>query len=160
MQVCAKLVMRTCPFSVRRGLLASESFSMWLLMSSCQAKVMARTLHAVRAVGFLFLALVLLSACDRATDAPMPCPKPSFTLIPPVDTLTVGATLQLVAPASTPAPTWQRRLAWSSSASTSVRVDSTGLATAVAPGTAEVTALDLGSPPTCPDVWVGVLIVR
>jgi hypothetical protein len=123
-------------------------------------KVWSEPLRTLAKAALVFLTLVMIASCDRETDAPLPCPKPSFSLVPAQDTLAVGATLLLTAPPPSPAPSWQRRLVWSSSASGSVRVDSTGLATGIAPGTAEITALDLASPPTCPDRWSGVLVVR
>ncbi len=99
-------------------------------------------------------------ACNTASEVAMPCPRPAFTLTPPLDTIAVGATLQYETtfPNSQAVP--QSGLHWSSSDAQKASVDQGGLATARASGVVQIHAIDPSSPPTCPDQWYGTLVIR
>jgi len=82
----------------------------------------------------------------RQSITVVPVPVVAVTVSPTAATLTVGATLQLTATTFDPDDDvlTGRVITWSSSDSTRVKVSASGLATAVAPGSATVTATSEG----------------
>ena len=104
------------------------------------------------------LAAITMGSC-RGSGAPTyPCPRPAFSLIPSVDTLAVGATRRFTVGPELAAD--HGRIRWASTTPLIATVDQTGLATALSQGSAQVQAIDEGSPAACPDQWYGTLVVR
>jgi hypothetical protein len=106
------------------------------------------------------LALGIVASCDEAASVTPPCPRPSFTLTPQLDTIEVGASLRFEIRYPLEQPGQQRRLFWSTSDAAKVTVDQSGLAVARAVGTVQVDAIDRNSPANCPDMWYGTLVVE
>ena len=101
---------------------------------------------------------IIVSGCRGSSAPTYPCPRPAFSLIPSVDTLVVGATRQFNVGSQLAAD--HGRIRWTSSTPLIVTVDQSGLATALSQGSAQVQAIDEGSPPACPDQWYGTAVVR
>lgn len=90
----------------------------------------------------------------------MPCPRPSFTLDPQVDTIAVGETLEYEVAFPNQQSVSPNSLQWSSSDPQKVSVDQRGFANGRARGKVQIHAIDRQSPPTCPDQWFGTLVVQ
>jgi hypothetical protein len=97
-------------------------------------------------------------SCRKSSGPTYPCPRPAFSLIPSVDTVSVGGTRQFTVGPELAAD--HGRIRWSSAAPLIATVDPNGLASALSPGSVQVHAIDEGSPTTCPDQWYGTLVVR
>ena len=106
------------------------------------------------------LACVLGVACNSASEATMPCPRPAFTLNPQLDTIAVGATVQFETTFPNGQSASRSRLEWSSSNAQTASVDDEGRATARSTGTVQIHAIDRNSAPSCPEQWYGTLVVR
>lgn len=100
-----------------------------------------------RIAGALALALTALSCSDSSAPPVDPAPTVAFVFMgPPVATLTKGTTLQLVGTAVDASfnPVSGAAISWVSSNQPAVSVSSSGLLTAVAPGTAVIGATSNG----------------
>jgi hypothetical protein len=100
----------------------------------------------------------IICGCHSATVPTEPCPRPAFSLLPATDSVAVGDTIRF-------APGPQLALdhgviGWTSSNPLVAAVDESGLAVAVSRGSAQIGAIDGGSPVSCPDRWYGTLMVR
>jgi hypothetical protein len=107
------------------------------------------------------LACIAALACNSSSsEVLMPCPRPSFTLNPQVDTIAVGEMLQYEVAFPNHQLVSPNGLQWSSSDAQKVSVDQRGLATGRAAGSVQIHAIDPESPPNCPDQWFGTLVVE
>jgi uncharacterized protein YjdB len=98
----------------------------------------------LRAVAFLTLGSLTMAACDEKTVQPLPTP-PAVTVnvVPAAVTLQQGATTTLVAQVQNATNT---AVTWASANTAVATVSATGQVTAVAPGTAVITATSAQDP--------------
>lgn len=110
--------------------------------------------------GLIVLICGIGLSCDATPDVTAPCPRPAFTLTPPLDTIGVGVSVryEVLFPAEQQGV--ERRLYWISSDVRKASVDQSGLAVAHATGTVQIVAIDRNTPATCPDQWYGTLVVE
>ena len=112
----------------------------------------------IRVLVVLSFALLASLSCHAASISAPPCPRPSFALVPMIDTISTGTTVKFA-----PGPELSSAhgaILWSSSDARVAVVDTDGMATAISRGSVQVRALDSGSPPSCPDQWYGTLVVH
>lgn len=105
-------------------------------------RVAARWWHVMAGVALSGLAGCGGGGGDGGIVRPTPTPDPIVVTITPasVPNLEVGGTTQLTAAVTGGASTAARTVTWSSSADAIIRVSSSGLVTAIAPGQAVITA--------------------
>lgn len=107
-----------------------------------------------RSVSLLALAgTALLAACDESRVV-YPCPEPARLLTPAHDTILVGETIQFTISQD------HGKLTWNSTKKLVASVNQAGVATALASGTATISATDSESPANCPAQWYAQLEVR
>lgn len=104
------------------------------------------------------LVVIGLGSCQGARSPTYPCPRPAFSLRPAAETLSVGSASRFAVGPELSAS--HGLIKWASSSSAIATVDQTGLATALSRGSAQIHAIDQGSPASCPDQWYGTLVVR
>lgn len=121
-------------------------------------KLHGRRCRIGRVLGAGLSAVMTLWSCRGSAAPTFPCSRPAFSLVPSVDTLTVGATRQFTV--GPELATNHGQIRWTASSPLIATVDQTGLATALSKGSVQIHAIDEGSSSSCPDQWYGTLVVR